>query len=953
MKTQKSNFENKSIASAGFNNVLSYSAAFALFIFLPVIIAAVLGSDAINLKQQREFEVVRKQLETRLDQFAAEVDTDTYLRKVARGAWWFAQNRNYDSDKLSKFIEKIKKLSGVELDIYLFNEKGRLETPREILVKSRFIAKKLWNLVKADPIKQSRIFENIRKPLKSFLGHEFKVAQLLDKKDGLLPIIVRHQSGRIYWNEAGPDSKAGIIVIFWQKPNLDKRIKETLKRNSNFFERGALFKNVNEFYRLSGEKLRKDVMKPVYTRLTLLNNPHEIADDFVWMGRKIEENWIIAGESFSPDKYKRWLQMLMYFLAFLVLLSLLLTYKAGKSRNLRVSIRLKLVVLFFTAVLVPVMGFIFLGYQYLADREETMVAEVAGRNRTELFSLDESFRNIGKAYEKEWKELIPLFASEDEELISRELEEKLRTNELVTVELRDIEADIKYTKVNELFFEGMKEVSEAFSRFCIDTALGTNLAESVDPIVSMIVKAPEGGMFFLFDRPGEIHPLEFGPAPLLIFWQIIENKFSQKRYLFILQSATVLLKKLVKKRMLKTYRQRKQQPDITVARHNTSGRWLPAKLQENLQLKKFAQRLKFSNKPQDSHIKINGKTWFVTGLKGKYASDYCFFSFYPREFIDDDLNFIRKLIVASILIFLLVALLTGNILSLTFLEPISRLSQGVEAIKKRQSEFRIETGQRDEFGDLAVNFNHMIEDLKEMELAGDVQESLLPGTFPDIPGYQLQYVNRMASDVGGDYFDLYWLDENRLCLLIGDVTGHGVSSALVMAMAKATVYQGLKEKKPLVELFSDLNSAVNTYFKIPPARKMITFFAAILNIDDGAIEYANAGHNFPVIIRKNKEIEFLSAVHLPIGASKKLRGLKTHQTRLNSGDTLVFYTDGIIEVKNNFSEMMGYENFKAVLFENSESSADKILAKLMAAYDSYLAGSDPDDDVTIIVLKKD
>jgi serine phosphatase RsbU (regulator of sigma subunit) len=671
------------------------------------------------------------------------------------------------------------------------------------------------------------------------------------------------------------------------------------------------------------------------------------------MGRKIEDNWIVAGASFLPDKYKRWLQMLMCFLAFLVLLSLLLALKAGKSQNLRVSIRLKLVVLFFTAVLVPVMGFIFLGYQYLADREETLVAEVAGKSRTELFSLDESFRNIGKAYEKEWKEMIPVFASEDKEFIAKELEEKLRTNELVTVELRDIEANKKYTLVNELFFEGMKEVSEAFSRFCIDTALGTNLARSVDPIVSMIVKAPEGGMFFLFDRPGEIHPLEFGPAPLLIFWEIIENKFSQKRYLFILQSATVLLKKLVKKRMLATYRQNKQQPYIRVARHNTSGRWLPAQIQENPELKKFAQRLKFSNKPRDSHIEINGKTWLVTGLKGKYASDYCFFSFYPRELIDNDLKLIKKLMAASIVIFMLIALLTGNILSLTFLGPISRLSRGVEAIQKRQSEFRIETGQRDEFGDLAINFNHMIEDLKEMELAGDVQESLLPGAFPDIPGYQLEYVNRMASDVGGDYFDLHWLDDNRLCLLIGDVTGHGVSSALVMAMAKATVYQGFKENKSLVELFSDLNSAVNTYFKIPPARKMITFFAAILNIDDGNIEYANAGHNFPVITRRNGEIEYLSAVHLPIGASKKLRGLKTQQTKLCSGDSIVFYTDGIIEVKNSFNQMLGYENFQAILLEDTRASAGKILSRLMESYDSYLAGCDPDDDVTIIVLKKD
>jgi HAMP domain-containing protein len=598
------------------------------------------------------------------------------------------------------------------------------------------------------------------------------------------------------------------------------------------------------------------------------------------------------------------------------------------------------------------MGFCFLGYQYLTDREATLVSEVANTSRTNLFSLDDSFRKLGESYEKDWHKLLPILASDDHKKIRRRLSGKLASNELVTVEVRDDNAVMQFTEVNELFFEGMREVSEAFSRFCIDTALGSSLKDGVDPVLSMIITAPEGGMYFLFDRPGEIHPLRFGPVPLLIMWKIIENIRNEKLYVFIVQSANVLLKRLVEKRLSDKHSSSKDSAYITLARHNQSDEWFPARPAGGKELKKFAARLIFSNKPQDHEVTIKGKTWLVTGQNGKYADGYSFYSFYPKRIVTQNLANIKKLLAAGILLFFLVALLTANILSHTFLVPVSRLSEGVEAIKNRNGEFRIETDQNDEFGDLAMSFNHMIEDLKEMQLAKDVQESLLPTNFLAIPGYELTFTNRMASDVGGDYFDLQRLDDNRVFLLIGDVTGHGVSSALVMAMAKAIVYQGLKEGRTLIELFADLNIAVHTYFKIPPARKMITLFAAILDQQTSTLSCANAGHNFPLKIMPNGKCEDLNAVHLPIGAGKKLRNLQICDYQLNQEDFVVFYTDGIIEVKNDLDEMYGYERFRKHLSSLAGCSAQDILQELEKSYDSYLLEAEPEDDITVIVLKK-
>ena len=925
-----------------------YLVSFALFIFLPAIIAGVLGIDAIDLEQQRAFDAARNSLETRLTQFVCNVDQDIFLNKVARGAWFKLKNKTRESGSIEAYIKSLQKFLPIEFDLYLFDADRKLTTPQTVRLKSRYVASKLWDLVTANPTNQSRLFKKIRKPVKALLGEEFKAAQLLEKKDGLLPIIVNHEAGRIYWNE-DDKSGVGIILVFWQIPDLAFRIKHQTAMESDRFAQGYARLSRGRLLDFGKRRSEERQIEATNARLAFMNQPYFYSDEQIWIGRKIEQSWLAVSEKFSKKRFELWQKNLFSLLGFLVLLALLVTIKV----NLHLSIRIKLTVLFITAVFIPVMGFLFLGYQYHSDREQTLIAEVANQSRQSLFNLDESFRNLGEAFVPEIRKILPMLVSDDKAMIRSRLKPRIENNEIVTVEVRDVAAKITFTQVNELFFEGMKDVSEAFSRFCIDTALGTSLGDSVDPIVGMIVKAPEGGMFFLFDRPGEIHPLEFGPVPLLIFWQIIENIRAEKFYVFIVQSASILLKKRVEAELKKRYLNRGEDPFLVVARNNSSGEWFPARPVNDPDLKHFAERLQFSDKPIDAELAVRGEKYLVTGQRGKNASEYSFFSFYPRRLIDDNLQRIRLAIIFCMLAFIAVSILAGNILSSTFLEPVRKLSEGVAAINRRDSCFRIDACQNDEFGDLSVSFNHMIEDLKEMQLAKDVQESLLPSGFPEIPGYQIKFINRMASDVGGDYFDLHRLDDDRICVLIGDVTGHGVSSALVMAMAKAIVYQGLQEKHSLIKLFDDLNLTIHTYFKIPPARKMITLFAAIIETSAGKISCVNAGHNFPVKIRADGKIEDFSAVHLPIGASSKLRNLELHNYKVQNNEVVIFYTDGLIEVKNRSGEMYGYERFRKHMLELGDFSAQQILDALVKRYDEFLGDCEPDDDLTIIVLKRD
>ncbi len=304
------------------------------------------------------------------------------------------------------------------------------------------------------------------------------------------------------------------------------------------------------------------------------------------------------------------------------------------------------------------------------------------------------------------------------------------------------------------------------------------------------------------------------------------------------------------------------------------------------------------------------------------------------------------------MLFVLMALAIGYKLSETFLYPVKRLKDGVVAIKDRNTEFRIETLQNDEFGGLAQSFNKMISDLKEIELAKYIQEALLPTSLPQMKGYQMAFSNRMASGVGGDYFDTMLLDEDNLCIIIGDVSGHGVASALIMAIAKTVLYHGFKETRNLPDLFITLNSIITAYFFKPPVKKMITLFATIINLPTGKATFLDAGHNFPMKISKEGEITELHMVGAPVGSLRRMKSKNVAEFTIEEGETVVFYTDGVIEATGRTSEQYGYTRFKDSLSKMADESAETIMNTLFYNYDVWEDETEPDDDVTLAVLKR-
>lgn len=936
---------------------LRHAAPLVLFVVLPLLIAGYLGSQTITNELDKHLSQAAGELDRRLVLAQYELDITTFLRKVGRGAWYKLRQNDGQAVDFKRYCLALRDYLPGEFDLYAYNERAELVTPPELRLRSKYIASRLWEILRSNPSEQNRQFLRIKKQLRTFVGAEFRISQFIEARDGCLPIIARHRHGMIYWINDPQQPASGLMFIFWDIPALKFRLSQVGQKYLKNFT--AVFsvenaENLDNPVNYGENQIESKPAGNLFKQLVLQGRSFVVDDsERIWRARQIDDNWLIAAAPVDITRYHQMSAYLNGFLLLFGLLALILYIWSTTGARLYLPLRVKLLALFFLAVMMPIMGFAYLGYRYLDDREQTLRATVANNSRQLLFAMDESFSNAGASFIEDFAALSRRLAKQNDDRLKADIHDRIEKNDLISIELRDAQkAETLFFQQNELFFEGMREVSDAFSRYCIDNMLGSSLTDAIDPILDMVIRSPEAGMNFFFARPGEVHKMDFGPIPMFIFWEIFDADKDNPLYTFIVQSASRLLRRLVEQRFLAARKSRQAAPYLLVASSNRSGRWLPAPVKDAAVLREFVSHTQFSDKPVDTRVRLAGTDYLITGLHGRFASDYCLFAFYPWRLIAEDIAGQRRLIVSGILLFLLLAMLAAWMLSDVFLQPVSRLTEGVNAIKARNPDFRIISSQHDEFGDLALNFNHMIADLKEMQLAKDVQESLLPSEVPKVPGYDVSFANRMASAVGGDYFEVRVLDRERVCIIIGDVTGHGVGSALVMAMAKAVVYQGLKEERGLIEIIADLNQAVHAYFGVPPVRKMITFFAAMIDLASGQGAFANAGHNFPIKVGCDGTCSDLKAIGMPVGATARLRGLQLHSFELKPGEYVVFYTDGLVEVTNNQREMYGYDRIKIFLSEMPNQGAERVVAGLLQQYDLWLNNAEPDDDLTIVVFRR-
>ncbi|MFC1745543.1 SpoIIE family protein phosphatase [Candidatus Riflebacteria bacterium] len=341
---------------------------------------------------------------------------------------------------------------------------------------------------------------------------------------------------------------------------------------------------------------------------------------------------------------------------------------------------------------------------------------------------------------------------------------------------------------------------------------------------------------------------------------------------------------------------------------------------------------------------------------------------YPKEPIEKELQDMQKKLSFN-LSGIFFALVIGVLFfSYRILKPLNKIKEAMTAVETENFDFQLDIKTKDEIADLGKTFNKMLLGLAEREqlatqntifalkekelqtelgVARDIQKLLYPEKMPTIDGYDFYGRCLSMEAVGGDYFDFIKMNKNQIAIIIGDVSGHGIPAALLMAMAKSGTLLGLTNAISPSDLLHSLNTLV---FETMRRKRMMTYFIAQLDTVEHRIDFANAGHNYPLLL-SNGEIRFMKSTSYPLGIKRKGKYQEVTQY-ISTGDILCFYTDGTIESVNEEKKPFGYERLQKYIMENEKKDARTIVEGFFEELKVYAAGTAYDDDITISIVKR-
>lgn len=347
-----------------------------------------------------------------------------------------------------------------------------------------------------------------------------------------------------------------------------------------------------------------------------------------------------------------------------------------------------------------------------------------------------------------------------------------------------------------------------------------------------------------------------------------------------------------------------------------------------------------------------------------------------EEYNDNSVEFFLLITIVTLIIFSIIIyfILKMNIsMAKGFVAPINLLTKGVREISGGNLEKTLEIKTGDEIQTLAESFNLMTSELSkymknlaatiakdqrietELSVASKIQAGMLPNgknPFPERNDFELSAVMTPAKEVGGDFYDFYFLDENHLVVTVADVSDKGVPAALFMVISKTLLKENLiaaGNSEKLGKVFETTNDAL---IKSNEEGLFVTVFAGILNLENGEFVYANAGHN-PPIIRQNGECRYFENAKSPIMAAVEGLNFEISKINLKSGDALFLYTDGVTEARNGQKKLFGEQRLLDTL-SSSGGGAEQDIEQVHVAVKDFVGDALQSDDITMleVIYKK-
>jgi len=312
--------------------------------------------------------------------------------------------------------------------------------------------------------------------------------------------------------------------------------------------------------------------------------------------------------------------------------------------------------------------------------------------------------------------------------------------------------------------------------------------------------------------------------------------------------------------------------------------------------------------------------------------------------------------IAAALIVVLIVTVLALIFSKSNTKAILSIVQGFRRLEEGDFSARLNVNFNDERDQIVTSFNRIMPRLDEhlkmsraLGLAHEIQQSLLPDKDPVLMGFDIAGISLYCDETGGDYYDFIRISDDRLAVVVGDVSGHGVSSALLMATARALVMLRASMPGPTASIINDVNKHLS--LDTCETGNFMTFFYCELNEGSHEICWVRAGHDPAVIYTpESDDFDELKGQGLALGLDYTFE-YEESKRLLQPGQIIVIGTDGIWEMRNKREEMFGKDRFRAIIRDHGSGTAKELLAHIDDTLKEFRGSTELEDDVTMVVIK--
>ncbi|NCB40111.1 MAG: hypothetical protein EOM80_15230 [Erysipelotrichia bacterium] len=609
------------------------------------------------------------------------------------------------------------------------------------------------------------------------------------------------------------------------------------------------------------------------------------------------------------------------------------------------SVRAKLVIVFAYTIFIPALVFSVVAFDYLKQKEKQAVSEFSARSFQLLTSIDSQFN--GFLHDRAG-ELNSVFAEMSAGKAISDIE-----NQIASVS-KAIVARFAPDTLVIADSSGKDILNALYSKTLKDDHLRKNAAGELIAYLNSSVRElhrPSQGVAegFLLSFPlnyRRLLPFTLSSTTFISYLNLLrssdDSKFSHLVQIFWHEKDMHLeFFRQLTETTLNNERQR-----LFISFPATGKTWpqkhgLPG-------LSDFLEKVRQHGPSYERLTGQDGKTWLAVGQGGTSLSSSILAVLVDHDLLQGDIrrlkNRIWSLVGWSILITVSLFYILGHYLIM----PIKAMAAGVEMVRKQNYSYRINMPLANEFGRLSHSIDESLENLQELEIAKTVQESLLPQDSLDLDEFFIIARTRSMTSMGGDYYDFVVDRDKNAAILMADVAGHGIQAALLMAMAKSTLLLNDSACAEPEIIMSALNRTFCTLRKSSITTMMTGQIVSISCA--GELNFLNAGHCPPLVVSDTgKEVTPVNSQALPFGFSLK-RKFERMPVSLSAGDTMILYSDGILESSNLRGEMLGEDGFAELAKNCYDADCKCYLDKLFSAYDNWAASQQ--DDITFVMIRR-